>query len=236
MTMCGAVSSHCSPYILRPCELALSLALVLHYRGGMEQRNYDGTNGGNDGGASGWTTTEVAAEALGVSSRTVRNYIQRGYLAAKEEHEGITDRYLVSVDSLYALRDRRKNEARGKRNGRRVSEAAETQGNDTTELLRETIARLETRAEQNAELRTRLQLTAQAESTLREALDRERGRADRAERRLEELEARLAEPLEAPEPHETAADAPEGVDLQEHYGGLEEGAQRSWWRRWFGFE
>jgi chromosome segregation ATPase len=148
---------------------------------------------------------------LGVSARTVRNYIQRGDLAAKEEHEGITDRYLVSVDSLYALRDKRKNEARGKRNGRRVSEAAEIQGNDTTELLRETIARLETRAEQNAELRTRLQLTAQAESTLRDALDRERERADRAERRLEELEARLAEPVEAPEPRETAADAPEGV-------------------------
>nr|MDP9478453.1 hypothetical protein [Actinomycetota bacterium] len=87
------------------------------------------------------------------------------------------------------------------------------------------------------ELRTRLQLTAQAESTLRDALDRERERADRAERRLEELEARLAEPVEAPEPRETAADAPEGANnLQEHYGGPEEGAQRSWWRRWFGFE
>ncbi len=203
----------------------------------MEQRNYDGTSRGNDGGASGWTTTDVAAEALGVSARTVRNYIKRGDLVAKEEHEGITDRYLVSVDSLYALRDKRKNEARGKRNVRRVSESSETQGNDTTELLRETIARLETRAEQNAELRTRLQLTAQAESTLREALDRERERADRAERRLEELEARLSAPAEGSEPRERAADAPGGAeDHREHRGGPEEDVQRSWWRRWFGFE
>ncbi len=221
---------------MRLPEFALSLPFLLHYCGGMKQWNYDGTNGGNGGGASGWTTTDVAAEALGVSARTVRNYIQRGYLAAKEEHEGITDRYLVSVDSLYALRDKRKNEARGKRNSRRVSEMAETQGNDTTELLRETIARLETRAEQNAELRTRLQLTAQAESTLREALERERERADRAERRLDELEARLAVPVEAPEPRETAADAPGESDHGEHRGGPEEDVQRSWWRRWFGFE
>ena len=203
----------------------------------MERRNYDGTDGGNDGGASGWTTTDVAAGALGVSARTVRNYIRRGDLSAKEEHEGITDRYLVSVDSLYALRDKRKNEVRGKRAGRRVSEAAETQGNDTTELLRETIARLETRAEQNAELRTRLQLTAQAESTLREALERERERADRAERRLEEMETRPAQPAEAPELVEMIPAEPAGgeEDRGEHYGAPEEGAQRpSWWRRLFG--
>lgn len=222
---------------MRLLESALPHASELRYCGGMEQRNYDGTNGGNDGGASGWTTTDVAAEALGVSARTVRNYIQRGDLMAKEERQGITDRYLVSVDSLYALRDKRKNESRGKRHGRRVSEAAETQGNDTTELLRETIARLETRAEQNAELRTRLQLTAQAESTLREALERERERADRAERRLEELETRLAQPAEAPELVEMTPAEPAGgeEDRREHYGAPEDGAQRpSWWRRLFG--
>lgn len=223
-----------SPYILRLGRSALPPVPVLRYCGGVEQRNYDGTIDGNGGGASGWTTTDVAAEALGVSARTVRNYIRRGYLTAKEEHEGITDRYLVSVDSLYALRDKRKNEARGKRNGRRVSEATETQGNDTTELLRETIARLETRAEQNAELRTRLQLTAQAESTLREALDRERERADRAERRLEEMEARLVEPVEAVDPGETTTDTHEGSEDLEVNADPETASSRPWWRRLFG--
>lgn len=83
-------------------------------------------------------------------------------------------------------------------------------------------------------MRTRLQLTAQAESTLREALERERERADRAERRLEEMEARLAEPVEAPEFHETVADAPVGADDREYYVGPEKGVHLSWWRRLFG--
>jgi hypothetical protein len=200
----------------------------------MEQRNNDGIGSGNHGGDSGWTTTEVAAEALEVSTRTVRNYIRRGDLAAKEEHEGITDRYLISVASLYVLRDKRKNEARAKRNGRRVSEATERRGNDTTELLRETIARLETRAEQNAELRTRLQLTAQAESTLREALDRECERADMAEGRLEELEARLAAPMGALDPHEMTADPYEGAEDLEDDTGPDPGSSRPWWSRLFG--
>src|SRR5687768_18352438 len=69
-------------------------------------------DGGNDGGSSGWVNTDVAAEALGVSARSVRNYIVSGDLAARKEAEGINERYIVSVDSLYALRDRRKQEGK----------------------------------------------------------------------------------------------------------------------------
>jgi hypothetical protein len=58
-------------------------------------------------GESGWITTRVAAEALGVDPRTVRTYIRRGDLAAKVEGEGVEKTYLVSVDSVYSLRDRR---------------------------------------------------------------------------------------------------------------------------------
>jgi chromosome condensin MukBEF ATPase and DNA-binding subunit MukB len=59
--------------------------------------------------------------------------------------------------------------------------------------LREAVARLETRAAENAELRTRLELTAQTDSTLREQLERERTRADRLEAETRELREQLAD-------------------------------------------
>jgi hypothetical protein len=58
-------------------------------------------------GESGWIKTRVAAEALGVDPRTVRAYIERGDLVARSEGKGIQKTYLVSIDSVYALRDRR---------------------------------------------------------------------------------------------------------------------------------
>ena len=60
-----------------------------------------------DPGGSGWVTTRVAAEALGVNPRTVRAYIERGDLEARSEGEGIQKAYLVSIDSVYAIRERR---------------------------------------------------------------------------------------------------------------------------------
>jgi hypothetical protein len=97
-----------------------------------------GQNGGNDGGTSGWVNTDVAAEALGVSSRSVRNYILNGDLVARKETEGISERYVVSVDSLYALRDRRKREGKLQGNARRASRRAESSTEGTTEVVRET--------------------------------------------------------------------------------------------------
>jgi hypothetical protein len=152
---------------------------------------------------SGWVDTGTAAAALGVSDRTIRNMIYRGELDAKEEQEGITERYLVSVDSIYALRDQRKARTKKDNSFRRYSAQRQNEGN-TTEILREAIARLETRAAENAELRTRLELTAQTDSTLREQLERERTRADRLEAETRELWEKLAD------------------------------VQQPWWRRLFG--
>jgi len=129
--------------------------------------------------------------------------IYRGELDAKEEQEGITERYLVSVDSLYALRDRRKAKTKQDKSFRGDSALRQIEGN-TTELLREAIAWLETRAAENAELRTRLELTAQTDSTLREQLERERTRADRLDAETRELREQLAD------------------------------ARQPWWRRLFG--
>src|SRR4028118_916690 len=61
--------------------------------------------------ASGWTTTKQAAKVLGVSRRSVQGYVRRGLLKAREEGEGVNKRFIVSIDSLNALRERRSGEA-----------------------------------------------------------------------------------------------------------------------------
>jgi flagellar biosynthesis GTPase FlhF len=202
-------------------------------------------NGGSNAGTSGWVNTDVAAEALGVSSRSVRNYILSGDLAARKEKEGINERYVVSVDSLYALRDRRKQEGKLRGNIRRTSKRTEgaTEGSTelvretATDMLRETLASLETHIAQNAELRARLELTERAESTLREELERERGQRHsdvererserlRAQERAEQLEQERAR-LEAE--HWRAEE--EAAALRQQ---LEAERGKGFWQRLFG--
>ena len=48
--------------------------------------------------------TDVAAKAVLVSPRTIRRYIEQGELEAKPQGEGVNRAWLVSVDSLHALR------------------------------------------------------------------------------------------------------------------------------------
>src|SRR4028119_2110130 len=60
---------------------------------------------------SGWTTTKQAAKVLDVSRRSVQGYVRRGLLEAREEGEGVNKRFIVSIDSLNALRERRSGEA-----------------------------------------------------------------------------------------------------------------------------
>ena len=140
---------------------------------------------GNDSGNHGWVTTSVAAAALGIKPRQCRNLIQEGELEARLEGEGRDKRYFVSVSSLEALRDKRQSEGKLPLNRRGTTED-EVIGADLGQWVRELTARLETRAAENAELRTRLELTEKADSTLREQLDRERERADRLEEELRE--------------------------------------------------
>jgi hypothetical protein len=150
-------------------------------------------------GRSGWVTTRVAAEALGVNPRTIRTYIERGDIEAKAEGTGIQKTYLVSIDSVYALRDRRGYPRHTRDKPReRSAEAtpADVPAGELTEIIRDLTSELVQRSQESAELRTRLELTAQAESTLREQLERERERADRLANVREEAQ-RLREELEA---------------------------------------
>ncbi len=138
---------------------------------------------------SGWITSEVAARAVRVSPRTIRRYIEQGKLEAKPQGEGVRREWLVSVDSLYALRATRTFDEWGPRVG--LAEGAEDPGavpaDSIADVFREMAARLERRAEEASELRTRLQLTEQAQYTLEERLAEERRRREMAEAERDEL-------------------------------------------------
>ena len=108
-------------------------------------------------------TIEVAAKAVRVSPRVIRKYIERGELEAKPQSEGARRSWLVSVDSLYALRAARTEEGEGPRTDRRGIAA-----DGMADVLRGMAMRLEQRAAEAAELRIRLELTARAQSTMEE--------------------------------------------------------------------
>jgi hypothetical protein len=128
-------------------------------------------NGGDRSGDSGWVTTKVAAEAIGVTPRTIRTYIREGELESKVEQEGINKRLLVSISSLDELRVRRETEGKFRRQRGGSSRQGIYEGN-VAEIVRDLSTRLEERAAEAASLRTRLELTAEAESTLKERVAR----------------------------------------------------------------
>jgi hypothetical protein len=206
---------------------------------------------GSSEGNPGWVSTDVAAEVLGVSSRSVRNYILNRSLVARKETEGINEKYLISLESLYALRDRRK--SRGKlAHNRRASSRSEGVAENTAEVVKETavdmmrvtLANLEAHIAKNAELRVasaelraRLELSEGAESALREELEGERrrheeeverertGRLDAQERagQLEQERTRLEDERERAQ-----------EEARELRAELEAERSKGFWRRLFG--
>jgi hypothetical protein len=192
--------------------------------------------------SGGWVTTRQAARALGVIPRQVRNYIAAGDLEGNKEGSGVNERWLVSIASLEALRQKRQSE--GKIPGKYHEDAA--QGEETRqtaevtnmELIRELAAKLEDAQYELGRAEARLELTSQTESTLRaererllEDLARERERADRLETELREARKPPPEPPEAPE---TGAEEPSSTHAPlEPQHPVE---RPSWWRRFFGLE
>jgi predicted transcriptional regulator len=155
---------------------------------------------GQSASESGWTTTDTAARALGVSPRTVRRFIDRGDLEGRKVKEGIVEAWEVSIDSLHTLRDRRGHARHGRRNSRRESgeehsppDALPDTSPDIADMLRDLTAELVRSSSEAAELRTRLELTERTESSLKEDLKRVREERQRhqeeAQRLREELEA-----------------------------------------------
>jgi hypothetical protein len=141
----------------------------------------DRSTRGGSAGESGWVTTQVAAEALGVDPRTVRTYIRRGTLKARVEREGVEKAYSVDIDSLYALRDSRKASGKSARQVRAKSADAE----DLAALVRDLTSQLISTSAEAAHLRTRLELTETAQSTLADEARELREERDRLRAELE---------------------------------------------------
>jgi regulator of replication initiation timing len=149
---------------------------------------------------SGWTATDVAARALDVTPRTVRRFIDRGELEGRKVREGIVEAWEVSIDSLYALRDKRKSEGQVRRNVPRSSAEGQAPTDDAADYVRSLTDQLVQLSAEVGELRGRLALTVRAESTLQEERDRLVGELEREreERREASQEAeRLRSELEA---------------------------------------
>jgi hypothetical protein len=148
---------------------------------------------------SGWVSTQQAARALGISPRTVRWHIEQGNLEAKHEGEGVKRSWLVSIDSLQAFRDARQTSGEAPRASRAPTEGVDIAAQSPGEAVRVLAERLEDAAARAAEYRVRLELTEQAESTLRAELEEERRRREAAERERDELRRRLEASREARE-------------------------------------
>jgi hypothetical protein len=198
------------------------------------------TNLGDLSSETGWVTTDVAAKAVRVSPRTIRRYIDQGKLQAKPQGEGVRREWLVSVDSLHALRASRTNEG----DVPDVSPGVEPV-DSIADVVREMSARLERRAEEAAELRVRLELTERAQSTLEDErrqavqeLEQERRRREEAEQEREDLRQELQALRETRESPETVEEVPDTAEPRPAKVEGQEGAQRSTgrslWRRIFG--
>ena len=193
-----------------------------------------------DPGRFGWTTTKQAAKVLGVSRRSVQGYVHRGLLEAREEGEGVNKRFLISIDSLNALLDRRRRDADNAAQFSGASAQAEQTAHlyaNAGEALRHAIERVEARTAEATELRIRLQITEQAESTLRAELEEERRRRVEAERARDRLRRALEDmrgaPSERPGPSQSASVEPDREEQPRSStsGPQEPSTRRSWWRR-----
>jgi hypothetical protein len=139
----------------------------------------------------GEVTTQQAAKALGISPRTVRWHIEQGNLVARPEGEGVNRTWLVSIASLQAFRDARQTAKEMPRGHRAPTESVDIAAERPGEAVRVLAERLEDAAARAAEYRVRLELTEQAESTLRGELEEERRRREAAERERDDLRRRL---------------------------------------------
>ena len=162
----------------------------------------------------------MAAKAVRVSPRTVRRYIDQGKLEAKPQGEGVRREWLVSVDSLHALRASRPIEGDVPEEVRSIDYA-----DSIADVLREMSARLESRAEEAAELRIRLELTERAQSTLEDErrqtaqeLEEERRRREEAERQREDLRRELEALRAARESEMSPGPTNELGEVQEELG------------------
>jgi len=175
-----------------------------------------------------WVTTDVAARAVQVSPRTIRRLIDRGELRAKAQGEGVERRWLVDVDSLYALRSSRPETRHtpGSVSPSSVHGPDVSAGfpNSIADVLRELAARVEERTAEAVEMRFRLELSEQTQSTVEEEARRLRQENERLRQELEALRETRETPETASEETAKSTAPPEKQEPSQ---------RRSWWRAFF---
>ena len=168
-------------------------------------------------------TTAEAGRILRRSNRRVLQMLETGELEGEKDESGRWRIPQRVVHELLPSRPPRKGTANG-------TSTARQEFLEVSKSAVEMQLRMEALQRELGRLEGRLELTAVAESTLRESLERERERADAERERAEalQLEAeRLREQLaEARAPQRSSESAPETVPVED---------RRSWWRRFFGF-
>jgi len=102
-------------------------------------------------------------------------------LKARVEGKGIEKAYSVDIDSLHALRDARKSSGKSPRKTREKSADSE----DLAALIRELTSQVVETSSEAAHLRTRLELTERAQSSLEEEAQALREERDRLRKELE---------------------------------------------------
>lgn len=178
---------------------------------------------------TGWVTTRVAATALGVEPRQVRNYIAEGELEAKTEGAGAKRRYLVSMTSVEALRTERRSEDKLPGQDRNGAESLAASEQDVATLVRQLATELGEARYRLGRAEASLESATQIEGSLREQLREERERAERLEAERERLVPDLLRERDR-------ANA-EGERAEHFEAKLREAleARRGWFRRFFGF-
>ena len=168
-------------------------------------------------------TTAEAGRILRRSNRRVLQMLESGELEGEKDESGRWRIPQRVIHELLPSRPPRKGTANG-------TFKASQEFLNVSESAVEIQLRVEALQRELGRLEGRLELTAVAESTLRESLERERERADAEWERtealqleIERLREQLAEASIAQKPPENA---PETVPV---------GDRRSWWRRFFGF-
>jgi hypothetical protein len=146
---------------------------------------------------SGWVSTEEAASVLGVSPRTIREYIRSHTVEAKSEGTGVLKKWLVSEDGVRALLEKRRSTIDLPRNRRELATGAllgaenDPESADAHAEPAAALQNLQYRlgyTDAQLEFSESVVLALQAEQDrLLEDLKRERERADRERAKTEEI-------------------------------------------------
>jgi hypothetical protein len=168
-------------------------------------------------------TTAEAGRILRRSNRRILQMLESGELEGEKDESGRWRIPQRVIHELLPSRPSRKGTANG-------TFTARQEFLEVSESAVEIQLRMEALQRELGRLEGRLELTAVAESTLRESLERERQRAD-AERESAEVLQLEVERLREQLAEANAAQRPSGSALE----AVPVEDRRSWWRRFFGF-